>query len=96
MHATEQTLVCVACPLYFILCFWLFTEVVPLVCDVMRVAIAVVRSLRVRNAGWSLEPLSPSAAAPEVLVIRGYDLKKSGQTVLNFPVPGTYVIDDRV
>ncbi len=56
---------------------------------------AVVRHLVVRNAGWSLDPLAAGAAAPEVLVIRGYDLKKSDQLVLSFPVPGTYVIDDR-
>lgn len=55
----------------------------------------VVRNLTVNNAGWSLEPLAPGSSAPEVLQIRGYDLKKSGELVLNFPVPGTYVIDDK-
>lgn len=56
----------------------------------------VIRNLTVTNAGWDLEPLSAGSTAPEVLQIRGYSLKKSAQLVLDFPVPGKYVIDDTV
>jgi hypothetical protein len=64
--------------------------------DGLAARVTVVKHLRVRNAGWSLEPLAVGAPASEILAMRGYDVKKSGQLVLEFPVPGTYVIDDRL
>lgn len=66
-------------------------------CDAIHpVGSTVIKHLTVRNAGWCLDPLPAGASATEILAMRGYDVKKSGQLVLDFPVPGTYVIDDRL
>ena len=52
------------------------------------------KSLVVRNRGWAIEPLKEGGRrAPEELRVRGYQLVKYEQRVLEFSQPGSYVVD---
>lgn len=52
------------------------------------------KGLVVRNRGWAIEPLKEGGRrAPEELRVRGYQLVKYEQRVLEFSVPGTYVVE---
>ena len=52
------------------------------------------KGLVVKNRGWALEPLKEGGRrAPEELRVRGYQLVKYEQRVLEFNEPGTYVVD---
>jgi hypothetical protein len=52
------------------------------------------KGLVVKNRGWALETLKEGGRrAPEELRVRGYQLVKYEQRVLEFNEPGTYVVD---
>jgi hypothetical protein len=55
---------------------------------------ADIKRLHVKNAGWKLVPLAEGEDAPLFLRIRGFKLVKHEQRVLEFPAPGTYVVDE--
>jgi hypothetical protein len=55
---------------------------------------AVIKRLKVHNAGWELVPLADGEDAPLFLRIRGFKLVKNEQRVLEFPTPGEYVVDE--
>eukprot|EP01061_Rhynchopus_euleeides_P011662 TRINITY_DN21234_c0_g2_i1.p1 TRINITY_DN21234_c0_g2~~TRINITY_DN21234_c0_g2_i1.p1 ORF type:complete len:619 (+),score=208.52 TRINITY_DN21234_c0_g2_i1:54-1859(+) len=54
-----------------------------------------IKSLTVRNKGWSLEELAPGDDVSPVKSIRGYHLQRRDQLVLEFSHPGVFVVDDR-
>jgi len=54
-----------------------------------------VHRMGVRNDGWPYFPLT-NADAPEVLKIRGYDVRRRGQRLLQFTEPGDHIVDEPI
>ena len=65
-------------------------------CIVRAVAGAnvVLKGLVVSNKGWAIEALKEGRRAPEELRVRGFQLVKYEQRVIEFSQPGSYVVDE--
>lgn len=54
----------------------------------------VLKGLVVSNKGWAIEALKEGRRAPEELRVRGFQLVKYEQRVIEFSQPGSYVVDE--
>lgn len=58
--------------------------------ELLQVKIA---QLTVQNKGWRFEPVDRSdVGAPEVIRIRGFNIRKLEQRVITFDKPGDYLV----
>jgi hypothetical protein len=55
---------------------------------------AVIKRLKVHNAGWEIVPLAEGEEATPALRIRGFKVVKNSTKEITFTAPGNYVIDE--